>query len=228
MPKINYSTGVYSWRNVINGKRYIGSTTRSFKARRQETVMLLLRGKCHNRHLQAAWDKYGAEHFVFTVLERCPRSKCIEREQWWIDHFKSTDPKKGYNLCPTAGGAFGYKHTPESIKRMSAAAKLRKMTIHGRASLAVARKAKWADPEFRKMMLEVHAKRNTNPVEKERLVEMNKKAVLARKGTHHTEETKKRISARTKEVMADPAYRARLRASSKKRWDRWRAEQAKK
>ena len=52
----------------------------------------------NNKHLQNAWNKYGEESFEFNVLEYCDVELLNEREKYWINHFKSTDSKYGYNI----------------------------------------------------------------------------------------------------------------------------------
>lgn len=42
---------------------------------------------------------YGhLEEFDFSVVEECDQSKLNEREMYWIDYYKSTDPIYGYNI----------------------------------------------------------------------------------------------------------------------------------
>lgn len=59
--------GIYKIENLANGKIYIGQ---SLDVRRRITVhRSKLRGDSHgNPHLQAAWNKYGEEQFVFEQL----------------------------------------------------------------------------------------------------------------------------------------------------------------
>src|SRR3546814_7356137 len=61
-------SGIYQIRNLRNGKLYIGSA-RDLKQRRATHFKLLGENRHHCRHLQAAWNKYGAEAFVFELVE---------------------------------------------------------------------------------------------------------------------------------------------------------------
>lgn len=62
---------IYRITNMANGKFYIGSAE-SF-ARREWQHKYDLRRKTHkNPRLQAAWDKYGEEMFVFEIIEEVP------------------------------------------------------------------------------------------------------------------------------------------------------------
>ena len=102
MPKVGQLlSGVYCWLNLTNSKLYVGSTS-AFRRRKGDYERELARGECHNRYLQAAWDKYGSEQFEFLVLERCRPSDCKVREQYWIDYYASACREFGYNLNPKA------------------------------------------------------------------------------------------------------------------------------
>src|ERR1700744_5225889 len=100
-------TGVYCIRNLVTGKRYVGSATRSFAKRWTVHKAVLNKGRHHSKHLQASWNKYGEARFSFEVLERCLPDNCIPREQYWIDSYNSADPNYGYNVSPTAGNTRG-------------------------------------------------------------------------------------------------------------------------
>lgn len=91
--------GVYAIRNLINGKLYIGSTVNSFNARWQCHRKRLRKGCHHSQHLQAAWNKYGENNFSFEIIEITSPEKCREREGYYIQFYKTLDPKYGYNVA---------------------------------------------------------------------------------------------------------------------------------
>lgn len=49
-------------------------------------------------HLQASWNKYGADAFMFEALLYCPIEQCDHWEDYFIDMFQSWQKDKGYNL----------------------------------------------------------------------------------------------------------------------------------
>jgi group I intron endonuclease len=57
--------------------------------------------------------KYGYANFSLEILEYCEPSKCVEREQYYLDLLKPE-----YNILPTAGSSFGFRHSEESKKKL--------------------------------------------------------------------------------------------------------------
>ena len=108
--------GVYSIKNLINGKFYIGSS-QNIQRRKYYHFSLLKRG-CHkNFRLQQAINKYGLENFVFEILEICELPILIDKEQEWIDKFWNDGML--YNIAQKAGASFrGRKHSNKTIKKM--------------------------------------------------------------------------------------------------------------
>lgn len=75
---------IYKIRNVVNQKFYVGSTTNMYERTRNHRTRLR-RGRHHSRHLQAAWNKYGEECFVFEVVEEVADvSRLQEVEDRWL------------------------------------------------------------------------------------------------------------------------------------------------
>lgn len=82
--KFKNLVGVYSIFNVANGKKYVGSSKDIYN-RWHEHLHLLRRNEAHNKHLQAAFNKYGEDNFVFNILEFCKEEERFDREQYYID-----------------------------------------------------------------------------------------------------------------------------------------------
>lgn len=96
--------GVYKIENIVNGKMYIGQS-RDINDRWRHHIRSLNNNTHHNCHLQKAWNKYGEESFLFSVIEYCEESTLSDREMYYILQFQTTNRKYGYNL--TFGGEGG-------------------------------------------------------------------------------------------------------------------------
>lgn len=118
----SHECGIYEIRNTENGKVYIGSAKR-FNFRWNSHKNLLRKGRHHSPHLQSAWDKYGERSFEFKKLLVCGEENLIMYEQIMIDGYSAADRKYGYNARPIAESMLGYKHTPETRTKLSAARK---------------------------------------------------------------------------------------------------------
>jgi hypothetical protein len=60
--------------------------------------------------LQASYNKYGKESFIFTPLKECDLESLLDWEQFFIDFYKPE-----YNICKIAGSTTGYRHTKEYL-----------------------------------------------------------------------------------------------------------------
>jgi group I intron endonuclease len=103
-------SGVYEIVNLVNAKRYIGSTV-SFKKRWPVHLSYLKKGEHHNKKLQASFKKHGADAFVFRPLLFCAPKELLTYEQLCLDNLEPD-----YNLCPTAGNQLGVKQSAEWIE----------------------------------------------------------------------------------------------------------------
>jgi group I intron endonuclease len=97
---------VYQIKCLKNGKIYIGSSSNT-KYRWSVHKQLLRSGRHFSPHLQAAWNKYGEDQFVFEVVERCDTKSRYCREQYHLDQQRSYDPSHGFNISCIAGKSPG-------------------------------------------------------------------------------------------------------------------------
>lgn len=109
---------IYRITNMANGKYYIGSAT-SFARREWQHKYDLRRGVHKNPRLQAAWDKYGADMFVFEVIEELPEGVSqLQIEDSYL--MKCVGSPDCYNINTGAEIArLGILHTEESKRKTS-------------------------------------------------------------------------------------------------------------
>ena len=107
---------IYKITNRVNGKIYIGQTTKP----------LIVRWRLHCspgsgcNAMKNAIQKYGKENFTVEQIDvACDQEELDKKEQYWISHYDCIAPK-GYNL--TIGGEHP-KLTDETRKRISKAVK---------------------------------------------------------------------------------------------------------
>ena len=82
---------IYKIINVINNKFYVGSAV-NFEKRKARHLWRLRRGDHANKHLQAAWQKYGDKAFVFAVVEVVPESAdLLAAENVWLKQHVGKD-----------------------------------------------------------------------------------------------------------------------------------------
>ena len=112
--------GIYCWTNIDSGKKYVGSSIDLYRRFMQYYNMKYLIRASEFSLICKALLKHGYSNFQLEVLEHCDPSIVIEKEQYYIDLL---NPE--YNILKVAGSSFGYKHTVESLKKMSEIAKNR-------------------------------------------------------------------------------------------------------
>jgi group I intron endonuclease len=75
---------IYKIINSVNNKFYIGSTNNQYERFRTHRNKLR-NNKHHTKHLQAAWNKYGEDAFIFHVIEIIPEDASLqEAEDVWL------------------------------------------------------------------------------------------------------------------------------------------------
>ncbi len=112
--------GVYRIVNKANNKFYIGSAV-SIHARFRQHRRLLSQNQHFNTHLQAAWNKYGENNFMFEIIESVPKELLMKAEQYWIDLCSVNTSKIGYNKRLQASTNLGIKASEQTRKKLSLA-----------------------------------------------------------------------------------------------------------
>lgn len=115
--------------NLTNNKVYVGQT-KNFPYRKAGHLYAAKRGQEYP--LYCSIRKYGVENFKFEVIEECEDDLVNEREQYWIFHYGSINPEKGYNL--TTGGNQNFTFSEEVKKRMSENNKGENNPMYGKKS----------------------------------------------------------------------------------------------
>jgi len=133
-------SGVYQILNTVTNKIYIGSTI-DIDKRQREHFNLLKCDNYPNNYLQNAWNKYGADSFVFELLEatKSDKDSIIEKEQHYLDTLQPFGDH-GYNICTVAYSCLGIKRSKETIRRLSEAKLGDKNPMYGRIVSAETRK----------------------------------------------------------------------------------------
>jgi group I intron endonuclease len=161
---------IYKAVNKINGKMYIGQTTRGLEARKRQHEDCNKYTTTTKHYFQNALAKYGNDNFSWSVLDTADsEDELNELEAYYIDFFGTIFQKLGYNLV-----SGGKSHIPneESRKRMSESHKGEKGYWYKRPK----------PPEFIEMM------KNRNPSKRP---EVAKKIKDSRKEYFQSERGKK-------------------------------------
>lgn len=113
--KIN---SIYKITNVINGKVYIGKTSRSISQRFKEHIEFAKLGY-DNMLIYRAIRKYGEDNFSIELIEDQINNKEIDnRERYWINYYHSYIHSKdcnGYNMTLGGDGVLKYDYPIELI-----------------------------------------------------------------------------------------------------------------
>lgn len=98
------TVGIYKIEGINNNKPYIGSSN-NIERRWNEHIRQLNKGEHHSIKLQRAWNKYGQDNFIFTIIEECEINELLNREHYYIYEvynsidlgYNNSDPLKFYD-----------------------------------------------------------------------------------------------------------------------------------
>ena len=192
--EVDTKTGIiYCWRNVHNGKRYIGQTINPKRR--------------YNRHKQYFGNYDGQNHFYramnkyflmsdweYDVIEEVPKEMLDEREIYWIAFYNSNDPEHGYNTATGGNRHDGYKPSEETRRKISKSGKGKKHSTETRRKISESRKGKKLSEETRRKQRESHKGINTWMKGKKRSTETRRKISESMKGKKLSEETRRKMS----------------------------------
>lgn len=226
--------GVYQICHIASDRKYIGSSGNI--ERRWVEHRSFLRNKKHSsQKLQRAWDKYGELAFSFSIIEESEIPRLREREQFWMDQFRSyTD---GFNCTKKALEHseevrirlsqlnLGRKATQETRDKMSLSHKTNGLapktdhlfTPESRKKAGLAKVGKTCSEETRMKLRQAQSNRTHGP--KGPMSEEAKlKLSIAKTGTEHTPETLAKLKGRvfSEETRLKMSLAAKARANTEK------------
>lgn len=191
--------GIYQFRQISTGKKYIGRT-RDFYRRQKEHRKELSEGTHFNCHLQRAWNECGPDDFVFEILEIIEdESRLKIREQWHLDNNIIWRFDFNFNKdsnCPPDPA--GRECTPETRKKLSEAHSGRTVT--------------WGDKISESKMGKKYGPQSQDHVDKRMKAkvgwkmtdEQRQQLSDAHKGKRHTPEAKAKMSESRKGKRMPP------------------------
>ena len=113
----DHSSCIYKITNAKNGKIYVGQTN-DYQSRVLSHLSALRNNRACNGYLQASFNKYGEENFIFSIIERCDVDLLNEREEYWILKLESYNRVIGYNLNLGGGGVRGFHLSDETKEKI--------------------------------------------------------------------------------------------------------------
>ena len=185
--------GIYKIINVINNKFYVGSAV-DFTARKRRHWWALRSQRHANKHLQAAWNKYGEEAFTFVIVEELELGiDILAAETVWLK--EHVGKEHCYNLGTEAiaftRGWYGEKnpmwgkkfsHTDAAKARISKASKERVQSDEEKAKRIKSMQGHFVTPSTRaKISASLSGEKNFNygKPRSQAFVDKVSKAVLA-------------------------------------------------
>lgn len=201
--------GIYIIRSISNNKVYIGQSY-GIESRINKHLRCLRNGNHINKHLQSTYNIYGEDNFKFDVVETLDNNVdneiITEREQYWIDFYKSNIREFGFNK--RGAGSKG-RLSDETKLRIKLSNMCKCVSDETRRRISESKKGivtknrrkigefKWSDEQREKFM-------NT----------MRNKEHAFNKGLKvHTEETKKIISDKKRGVKLTLETRKKISKS---------------
>lgn len=164
-------SGVYRWVNNLNGKTYVGSGVNL--AKRLGSYYNKKELSRNPRPILDALLKYGYNNFTLEILEYCPKTILLEREQFYLDLLVPE-----YNILKHAYSLLGFKHSQESIEKLKA----KIISPEHKEILSAVHKGKLVSDETKNKLAAATASyRKNNPLTPEALANIKAKT-LAREG----------------------------------------------
>lgn len=195
-------SGVYKIISSSTGKIYIGSSINLF-SRKQKHLNDLKLNRHSNKIIQRIYNKNGMKDFVFSKIEYCSEKDLIEREQYYIEYFRSYDKKIGMNILRFAGSALGLVMSEDAKSKISKS----HLTQENKKRRSETSKRLWKNKEYRKF----HVKERSERYQNAEFVEKRNK-------TFQSKEYREKRSEIAKNIWKDPVSREKLTKERSERW----------
>jgi group I intron endonuclease len=112
---------VYLITNNVNGKQYVGQTTKTLNHRWAEHVGYSNNPNKRLTVLHKSIFKYGKDAFSIEILHECISKFEMDFVETFYIYFLDTKLPSGYNMTSGGDGLFGYKATEETRKKIKKA-----------------------------------------------------------------------------------------------------------
>jgi group I intron endonuclease len=124
---------VYLVTNKIDGKQYIGQTSKTVEARWQDHITVRNRPSCS--YLHNAICKHGADNFKIETLVQVGSKWEMDRYEIGMIKALNTKAPNGYNLTDGGDGVLGFVFSEEQRRKVSEGLLGRKMSEKARQKL---------------------------------------------------------------------------------------------
>lgn len=125
-----YAGVIYALHTGDHEYRYVGKTTQALKVRFGQHLTAARAGR---PWAVSKWImKHGPENIRVCVLATFDKTSIEwidDRETFYIAQYRDLIEKENLNLTDGGDGSAGYKHTPETLAKLSAAKKGKKYTL---------------------------------------------------------------------------------------------------
>ncbi len=193
---------IYKITNKINGKIYIGLTSKSLEKSKHYYGSGV--------HITRAIKKYGKKNFTKDILEHDIQTDddLYLAEIKWIKLYNANDPTIGYNISKGGeSGSNGYKHSEDTKRIISEC--LKNMSDETRKKRSEAFKGRILSEDHKRKIKESN-------VGQKRSDETKNKMSVSGKGKILSEEHKNNISKASKGRVFSEETRKKLSESNKK------------
>lgn len=179
------SAFIYRIANQVNGKFYIGQTTKSLAERWKQHCSA---SRCGSTcYFHNAIRKHGSDAFVIELLEQTSLEFLDDRERHWISTLRPV-----YNM--TDGGEGGIP-SAETRAKMSAARRGKVFSTDTRAKISVANSKRVLSKETREKIRIANQKRIISPESREKMRESGRRSSAMRRGRPLSPEHRAKLSA---------------------------------